>query len=145
MKKITFAILCFLSLSVFSQAPQYLNYQGVARDASGNIISTVIGLKFEILQGGPTGTVVYDETNTSLPSSAGIFTTAIGSGAVISGIFSSINWAAGPYYIRVSIDPSGGTSFTAVGTSQLLSVPYALYAETAGNAPTFSAGTGISI
>ncbi len=141
MKKRIITFFVLLSATVFSQAPQYLNYQGVARDAGGNIISTSIGLKFEIIQGSATGLVVYDETNTSLPSSAGIFTAAIGSGAVSSGTFSAINWATGPYFIRVSIDPAGGTSFSTIGTSQLMSVPYALYAETSGSGSAMPTGT----
>lgn len=141
MKKLLITILLLSGLEIFSQAPQYLNYQGVARDASGNIIVTTIGLRFEIVQGGATGFVVYDETNTSTPSAAGIFTAAIGSGAVSSGTFSLINWATGPYFIRVSIDPAGGTSFSTVGTSQLLSVPYALYAEKSGNSSALPTGT----
>jgi hypothetical protein len=143
-KAILFALLLISALS-FSQAPQSLNYQAVARDASGNIITTAIGVRFEILQGSASGTLVYEETNTIIPSSAGIFTTGIGSGTPVSGTFSSINWANGPYFIQVAIDPTGGTSYSTVGTSQLLSVPYALYAQTAGNAQTFTAGSGITI
>jgi hypothetical protein len=146
MKKLI-AFLCLLTVTVIkAQAPQYLNYQGIARDASGTIITNPIGVKFEVVQGSASGTVVYDETNTIVPGSAGIFTTAIGSGASGTGTFTAINWANGPYYLRVNIDPAGGTSYSTVGTSQLLSVPYALYAETSGNAATtYSAGTGISI
>lgn len=141
MKKRIITFLVLLSATVFSQAPQYLNYQGVARDAGGNIISTSIGLKFEILQGSATGLTVYDEINTSTPSSAGIFTAAIGSGVASTGTFSAINWATGPYFIRVSIDPAGGTSFSTIGTSQLMSVPYALYAETSGSGSAMPTGT----
>jgi hypothetical protein len=141
MKKIGLLFLLLFSLEVFSQAPQYLNYQGVARDASNNIISTTIGLKFEILQGSTTGLLVYGETNTSTPGSAGIFTAAIGSGVVSTGTFSAINWATGPYFIRVSIDPAGGTSFSTVSTSQLMSVPYALYAEKSGGSSSLPTGT----
>lgn len=141
MKKIFVIVLTVIGFSAFSQAPHYLNYQGVARDASNNIISTTIGLKFEILQGGPTGFLVYDETNTSVPSSAGIFTAAIGSGVASTGTFSAINWATGPYFIRVSIDPAGGTSFSTVSTSQLMSVPYALYAEKSGSGSAMPTGT----
>lgn len=138
MKKLI-VLFCLLAVSAIkAQAPQYLNYQGIARDAGGTIITTAIGVKFEILQGSASGTVVYDETNTITPSSAGIFTTAIGSGAPGVGTFSLITWANGPYYIRVNIDPAGGTSYSTVGTSQLLSVPYALYAEKAGNTQTVS-------
>jgi hypothetical protein len=141
MKKRIITFFVLLSACVFSQAPQYLNYQGVARDAGGNIISTSIGLKFEILQGSATGLTVYNETNTSMPSSAGIFTAAIGSGVVSTGTFSAINWATGPYFIRVSIDPAGGTSFSTIGTSQLMSVPYALYAEKSGSGSAMPTGT----
>src|ERR1041384_5854620 len=127
MNKLILRIVFILSLAPFfleAQAPQYLNYQGVARNSSGTVINSGnIGLKFEILQG---STPVYTEENSATPSAAGIFTTAIGSGSNTTlGSFSSINWANGPYFIRVSIDPSGGTSFITTGTSQLLSVPYA--------------------
>jgi hypothetical protein len=145
MKKITLLFCLFIVSLAKSQAPQYLNYQAIARDASGNIISTAIGVKFEILQGSASGTLIYEETNTIIPSSAGIFTTAIGGGTPVSGTFSTINWANSPYFLRVSIDPTGGTSYSAVGTSQLLSVPYALYAEKAGNSTAFTAGSGINI
>ena len=143
MKK-TLLVLSFIigTITLKSQAPQLLNYQGVARNASGNIItSSAIGLKFEILQG---STVVYSEEQSATTSAAGIFTASIGSGSNTSGNFSSINWANGPYDIRVSFDASGGTSFTTVGTSRLLSVPYSLYAEKAGSV-NLNAGTGISI
>jgi hypothetical protein len=136
MRKVLFFALLLLSVVSFSQAPQFLNYQGIARDAGGTIITTAIGVKFEILQGSASGTVVFDETNTITPSAAGIFTTAIGSGVPGIGTFSAINWATGLYFIRVNIDPAGGTSYSTVGTSQLLSVPYALYAEKAGNTQT---------
>jgi hypothetical protein len=142
MKKHLFLALLFLSKIILSQAPQFLSYQGVARNSSGTIISSGnIGLKFEILQG---STAVYSEEQTASPSAAGIFTAAIGNGSNQTGTFSSINWANGPYSIRVSLDPTGGTAFTVVGTSQLLSVPYSLYAEKAGSV-NLNAGNGISI
>jgi hypothetical protein len=143
MKK-TLLVLSFIigAIALKSQAPQLLNYQGVARNSSGSIItSSGIGLKFEILQG---STVVYSEEQSASTSAAGIFTASIGSGTNTSGSFSSINWANGPYDIRVSFDATGGTSFTSVGTSRLLSVPYSLYAEKAGSV-NLNAGTGISI
>ncbi|MBP7810205.1 MAG: hypothetical protein KA163_13005 [Bacteroidia bacterium] len=145
MRKVLFFALLFVSAVSFSQAPQLLNYQGIARNSAGTIITSPIGIKFEILQGSASGTLVFDETNNITPSSAGIFTTAIGAGSPGVGSIGGINWANGPYFIRLSIDPAGGTSYSTVGTSQLLSVPYALYAETAGNAQTFTAGNGITI
>lgn len=145
MRKVLFFALLLLSAVSFSQAPQFLNYQAIARNAAGTIVTTQIGIKFEILQGSASGTLVYEETHNITPSSAGVFTAAIGNGSIVMGNFPTINWANSPYFIRVSIDPAGGTSYSTVGTSQLLSVPYALYAETAGNAQTFSAGNGITI
>ncbi len=134
MKKVFIIFSWFLSAIVAAQAPHLINYQAVARNASGNIITSgTIGVKFEILQGSTTGTVSYAETNSANPSSAGILNLSIGGGTPVSGTLSGINWATGPYFIRVSIDPAGGTSYNTVATTQLLSVPYALYAEKAGN------------
>ncbi len=133
MKKLLVLICLLGGSAIYAQAPQFLNYQGIARDASGSVVTSNIGIKFEILQG---STPVYTEEQSVTPSAAGVFTAAIGNGINQVGVFSSINWATGPYSIRVSIDPTGGTSYSTVGTSQLLSVPYALYAEKAGNTQT---------
>mgnify|MGYP001557884920 CR=1 FL=1 len=142
MRKVVLIVLILVSAATFSQAPKRINYQGVARDASNTIIVTPIGIKFEILQGTASGTVTYEETNVATPSAAGIFTAAIGMGTVISpGTFPMIDWSSGPYFLRVSIDPAGGTSFSVVGTSELISVPYALYAETSGSGSAMPTGT----
>lgn len=134
MKKLFLIWILFLSAIVFSQSPHLINYQAIARDAAGNIISSgSIGLKFEILQGSSSGPVVYGETNIVTPSSAGIFNVAIGAGTATTGTLSAIAWGSGPYFIKVSVDPTGGTSYNVVGNSQLVSVPYALYAEKAGS------------
>lgn len=145
MRRILFYASLFICTLSFSQAPQYLNYQAIARDAGGTIITSPIGIKFEILQGSAVGTTVYEETNNITPSSVGVFTAAIGNGSPVVGTFTAINWANSPYFIRVSIDPAGGTSYSTVGTSELLSVPYALYAEKAGNSQNLTAGSGIDI
>lgn len=129
MKKIAFIISFFTIFGSFAQAPKAINYQGVARDAVGNIVTTPIGIKFEIFQGSVGGTLVYEETNSATPSSAGIFTVHIGQGTPVTGTFNTIQWGLGNYYLRVNIDPSGGTSYSAAGASQLVSVPYAIYAE----------------
>ncbi|MBL7894048.1 MAG: hypothetical protein JNK50_02055 [Bacteroidia bacterium] len=135
----------FISFLVKSQAPQSINYQAIARDAGGNIVTTSIGIKFQIYQGSVGGTLVYEETNTATPSSAGIFNIGIGLGVPVVGNFSTIAWGSGPYFLQVNIDPAGGTSYSTVGSAQLVSVPYALFAEKAGNATNYSAGNGISI
>lgn len=135
-------ILTLCISAALSQAPNYINYQAIARDASGTIIASAsIGIKFKIIQGTPTGTVSYEETNTVTSSASGIFTVAIGNGTPVSGSLSTVDWANGPFYIEVSIDPAGGTSYSVVGVSQLLSVPYALYAAKAGSGSAMPTGT----
>lgn len=117
-----------IALGGFSQTPQLINYQAVARDGSGNIVTTAIGIKFQIYQGTVGGTLVYEETHTATPSSAGIFTVHIGGGSPVSGTFNTITWGSNAYFLQVSIDPAGGTSYSIVGSHQLVSVPYALFA-----------------
>ncbi|MCC7303653.1 MAG: collagen-like protein [Bacteroidia bacterium] len=138
MKQIfTFSILfCSLHLC-FSQAPSLIPYQGIARDASGNEISGTITVDFAVHQGSPTGTVVFSERHTAVTNQFGLFSVSIGdpSAPDLTGSFTTINWSAGPYYLEVLLDASGGTNTLSIGTTQMMSVPYALYAQTAGNGP----------
>jgi uncharacterized protein (TIGR02145 family) len=118
-----------LAVSLMAQAPQSFNYQAVVRDASGNIIAnTQVGMKISILQGSTSGTAVCIEEYTPTTNDFGLVTLAIGS--IDSADFSDIDWSTGPYFVKVELDVSGGTSYIEMGTSQLLSVPYALYART---------------
>src|ERR1017187_6415840 len=121
--------------TTFAQAPQGMTYQAVVRNGSNTLItSTTVGMRISILQGSGTGTAVYVETQTPATNTNGLVTISIGSGVVVSGTFAGINWANGPYFIKTETDPTGGTTYTITGTSQLMSVPYALYAETSGTA-----------
>jgi len=145
MKKFLDLFLICFTLVGFSQSPQLINYQGVARNSSGTIVTNPIGIKFQIYQGSVGGTLVYEETNTATPSSVGVFTVHIGAGAATTGSINTIGWGSGPYFLQVSIDPAGGTSYSIVGANKLVSVPYALFAEKAGNVVNYNAGNGISI
>ena len=117
-----------LSASSFSQAPQKMSYQAVIRNSSGALVnSTTVGMKISIIQGSIAGTIVYSETQSTTTNANGLASLEIGSGVVISGSFSSINWAAGPFFIKTQTDPTGGTNYTITGSSQLMSVPYALF------------------
>jgi hypothetical protein len=128
---LAFALLAFRT-TLLAQVPQTFNYQGIARDAGGNVLpARKIGVELSVLDGGPTGTVVYSETFTDTTNAFGLFSMAVGGGTVVSGSFAGINWATGNKYLQTAIDLSGGTSYTLSGTTQLLSVPYALYAQTA--------------
>lgn len=124
-------VVVVLTASVFAQSPQKMSYQAVIRDISNNLVTnTTIGMQISILQGSPTGTPVYVETQTPTTNINGLATVEIGNGTIVSGSFTSINWAAGPYFIKTETDPLGGTAYNIMGTQQLMSVPYALYAGT---------------
>jgi hypothetical protein len=123
-----FNTLSLINLSVLAQAPDKFNYQAILRDASGNArISATVNIEISILQSSATGTAIYTETHSAVTNSFGLVNLQIGGGTVTLGAFASIDWAAGPYYLKITVD---GTDF---GTSQLVSVPYAKYAEKAGN------------
>lgn len=133
MKKIiTVCAVLLMTASVFAQAPEKMSYQAVVRDGSNALVSsTAVGMQISILQGSASGTAVYVETQTPTSNINGLVSLEIGSGTVVSGDFTTIDWANGPYFIKTETDPTGGTSYTITGTSQLLSVPYALHAKTA--------------
>uniref|UniRef100_UPI004048E1FA hypothetical protein n=3 Tax=Flavobacterium sp. TaxID=239 RepID=UPI004048E1FA len=158
MKKIiTICAVLLMTASVFAQAPEKMSYQAVVRDGSNALVtSTAVGMQISILQYSASGTAVYVETQTPTSNINGLVSLEIGSGTVVSGDFTNINWSNGPYFIKTETDPTGGTSYSITGTSQLLSVPYALHAKTAEtvtggiteNDPVFGAwdkSTGISI
>lgn len=137
MKRIfTLSMVILIAISAFTQVPQKMSYQCVIRNASGVLVTNQnIGIRISVLQGTATGSVVYQETYNPNPqtNANGLVTVEIGSGVPISGTFSAINWTSGPYFLRTETDPTGGTIYTIVGISQLLSVPYAQYAKSSGN------------
>ncbi|MBL0737462.1 hypothetical protein JI750_11220 [Flavobacterium sp. GN10] len=135
MRKITLAFLLLSSFTIlFAQAPQKMNYQSVIRKTDGTLLSnTVVGIKTSILLGSATGTASYVETQTATTNTNGLATIEIGGGTPVTGTFSGIDWGAGSHFVKTEIDPAGGTNYTISGTSQLLSVPYALYAGSTQN------------
>lgn len=132
MKKLSLLILAILiTASSFAQSPQGFNYQAVARDVSGDLIAnTPIAIQFKLHEETLTGTVVYTETHALTTNVYGTFTAVVGQGTTTD-VFTDLVWETKPYFLEVSIDPSNGTAYTSLGTSQLLSVPYALHAKTA--------------
>ncbi|MDP2386352.1 MAG: hypothetical protein Q8M29_08265 [Bacteroidota bacterium] len=131
-KSITLILALFLTINLFAQAPQKMSYQAVIRNSSSSLVtSTTVGMQISILQGSSTGTPVYIETQTPTSNVNGLVSLEIGTGSIVTGTFSGIDWAAGPYFIKTETDPLGGTAYTIIGTSELLSVPYALHAKTA--------------
>ena len=133
MKKLfTFMVAVFLTATLWAQSPEKMSYQAVIRNSSEALVTnTTVGMQISILQGSASGTAVYVETQTPTSNANGLVSVEIGSGTVVSGTFATIDWSNGPYFIKTETDPTGGTSYTITGTSQLLSVPYALHAKTA--------------
>jgi hypothetical protein len=130
----TFLAIALLTVSMFAQSPQLMSYQAVVRNSSNALVTNqAVGMRISILQGSATGTAVYVETQTPTTNANGLASLQIGGGTAVTGTFSAINWAAGPYYIKTETDPTGGSNYTITGTNQMLSVPYALYAASAGN------------
>lgn len=129
--KLLYLALIFLASNTFAQAPQRMSYQAIVRDDLGNLVTNQnVSMRVSILQGSVSGTTSYSETHSTSTNNNGLVTIEIGGGLPITGTFSAINWSTGTYFIKTETDPTGGSNYTIVGTSQLLSVPYALYAET---------------
>jgi len=136
MKKLSlFIFMYYMSASIFAQAPETISYQAVVRDAGGDPVSDAsVGVQISLLQGSAAGSAVYVERHFPPTNTNGLFSLEIGNGILVSGNFTTIDWAAGPYFLKTETDPLGGASYTIEGTTQLLSVPYALYANKANEA-----------
>jgi len=135
MKKIyTLFIALIITGCLMAQTPQSFKYQAVARDASGNVVADqAVGMQISILQSSTSGTAVYVETFTPTTNEFGLINLNIGAGTVVSGDLTTIDWSADTYFMKIEMDMIGGTTYEEYGTSQLLSVPYALHAKTASN------------
>jgi hypothetical protein len=128
-----FLIALLISLSVSAQAPLKMSYQCVIRSSSGQLISnSPVGIQISILQGSAAGTALYVEQHTGNTNANGLLSLEIGAGINVSGSMTGIDWSSGSFYIKTETDPTGGNNYSIVGTSQLLSVPFALYAANGG-------------
>lgn len=137
MKKIiTLVLMLFSTATMLAQAPQKMSYQAVIRNASNALIANSnIRMRISVLHGTATGTAVYVETQAATTNANGLATLEIGAGTVVSGTFASIAWGTNAYFIKTETDPTGGTNYTIIGTSQFLSVPYALFAASGTPGP----------
>ena len=136
MKNYILTLFLLGSVTLFSQIapPQAFSYSAVARNGTGNpLVNQTIGLQFSILSGSTTGPIVYQENQFTTTNSLGLFTLMLGQGQVQQGGFSTIAWGHNAFYLKVGLDATGGTNFQIMGISQFLSVPYAMYADSAGH------------
>lgn len=129
--------LMLYAISAMTQSPEAFNYQAVARDANGEVLSDQpVGFQISLLQGSILGMIVYSETHHTNTNAFGLVNLQIGNGTLVSGDFSAIDWGGGPYFVQIEMDATGGSDYELLGTSQLLSVPYALHAKNAENIST---------
>ena len=129
---ITIASLGLQSLQ--AQVPQKMSYQAVIWDASNDlVVNQNVGVKVSVLMGSPSGTPVYIETHSATTNDNGLVSLEVGAGSVVSGVFSTIDWSTGSFYMKTETDPTGGSNYSIIAISQLLSVPYALYAASSGS------------
>lgn len=135
MRKI-FPIIAILLISFkgYSQAPNKFSFQAVIRNATGDLIKNdSVGVRISLLQGSENGNSAFTESHSLITNSNGLISLEIGGGTLISGSISSIDWGAGPYFIKTETDPNGGVNYVITGTTQLLSVPYALFSANGNN------------
>ncbi|MFI1743032.1 hypothetical protein [Thalassobellus sediminis] len=134
MKKLALIIILLLvSISIEAQTPEKLSYQAIIRNSSDEILANQpIGIQISILQSSASGTAVYTETQNPSTNANGLISIEIGNGTS-SDDFTTIDWSANTYFIKTEIDPTGGSAYNITSTSQLMSVPYALYAKTSGS------------
>lgn len=126
----TFLLFFAITTLAFAQTPGKMSYQAVIRNSSNQLVTNkTVKIKITILQGSANGVSVYSEVQEPTTSPSGLISIAFGGNAG----FDTIDWAKGPYFVKTEIDPEGGANYTITGTSQMLSVPYAFYAKTAGN------------
>jgi uncharacterized protein (TIGR02145 family) len=119
----------FTSVALKAQSPQKINFQSIVRNTNGVIVSNKsVSFKITILSGSTTGTPVYSETHLKTTDAIGLVSLQIGSGTVSSGIFSSLNWGNASHFIKLEADFTGGNTYVTLGTQELMSVPYAMYA-----------------
>jgi hypothetical protein len=132
--KLTLTLLLFVTVAfnVFAQAPEKMSYQAIIRTKNNNLVTNSnISLKVILHKGSPTGIITFEENHFAQTNNNGLVSLEIGTGSITTGSFSTIAWQSGPYFIETQVDPAGGTNYSIIGITQLLSVPYALHARTA--------------
>ena len=126
---------CLSLMKSNAQAPQGIPYQSVIRNGSGALlINQAVNVRFSIHDSTALGTIVYQETHTTTTSAAAMLILTIGQGTAVTGNFSTINWGNGAKFMQVELDASGGNNYIDLGTQQMMSVPYALYAAHSNDA-----------
>ena len=135
MKKLLILFISFsLGLTLLAQEVNTISYQAVVRDLSGNVQSSkLVSFRISLRQTDANGAIVYQETHSPTTSSLGLVDFRIGGGTTVSGDYTTIDWGADDYFLQIELDENGGSSYTSLGTQQLVSGPYALFAQDVAN------------
>jgi uncharacterized protein (TIGR02145 family) len=133
MKKGLFFLLgMFMGYMNMAQVPNSFSYQMVIRNGNNELVAnTTIGIRIGLLGGNAADTVWYEEEHKVKTNLNGLAYITIGKGNMLKGAVSTIDWTRGPFFIKSETDPTGGTNYSLIIVSQMLSVPYAIYAKTA--------------
>ena len=122
-------IMLFFPFFSFAQAPQKINFQSILRNSSGEIVANkAVNIRISLLAGSANGSSVFTETHAKTTDASGLISIQIGMGTLVSGVFNSINWGNQAHFIKLEADFNGGSNYVVLGTQELMSVPYALYA-----------------
>ena len=122
-------IMLFFPFFAIAQAPQKINFQSILRNNSGEIVANkAVNLRISLLAGSANGSNVFSETHAKTTDASGLISIEIGMGTLVSGVFNSVNWGNQAHFIKLEADFNGGTTYELLGTQELMSVPYALYA-----------------
>ncbi len=133
MKFLSLLLLMIVSSAAYAQSPNSFKYQATARTSQGElVVNQEVGMRVSVIHDDPTGEVVYQEIFSTTTNSFGLININIGEG-VSEDNFSQIQWSEGAFFIKIEMDVNGGNDYQDFGTSQLLSVPYALYSNTSGS------------
>lgn len=142
MKKLYITLGLFIATLFSAQVPQAFSYQTIAFNSAGTPIANgIVSLKISILENSATGTALYTETHQKTTNAKGLVNLNIGQGTATVGSFGGINWGTGTKFVKVEMDPAGGSNFTNVGVNQLISVPYSQVSKTVVT----GAGQGITL
>ena len=145
MKKFTLISgMIFIVISLFAQPPQAFNYQAVVRNSSGEIIANqLVGVRINIRNITVAGTIIYQESHSQSTNAFGLLNLKVGTGTPSIGTFSTIDWRNNAKFIEVLVDVTGGTNFVTMGTSELQSVPYALFSKNSSDAYWTKSGSNL--
>jgi uncharacterized protein (TIGR02145 family) len=143
-KIISFISAVVLSASLWAQAPNKMSFQTVVRNNLGKlVVNKSIGVRLSILKTSSTGTAVYVESHTKTSNVNGLLTLEVGTGAVTSGAFATIDWSQGPYFLKTEMDVNGGANYTITGVTEFVSVPYAKLSDKANSVKTVANGANV--